>query len=304
MRVWHDPSVFENAPVALFKSAGMEKHYASPEKQGESPPEAVIMPPRPSWAMLWPLAVYREIKRYGAHLRRSYPDFLAIEHLHEGVMYFREEGRMYLIEPGDTFLMHPRRNNEFLIPDDVFSRKTALFLSGPLLDDLLLRNGLGSVDVLSGVDAARFESMLNMFGELSNSRGRSAQNRISALSYEMLQDLAHREPEESIPPELEALLAHMEENASKQLTLRLLARRYGCSVAQLIRLFNRCLGQTPHHALMQMRMRLAMQLLAKRRFSVKVVAARAGYQHAKGFTAEFKRMYGITPKEWRIRFST
>jgi len=301
MRVWNDLSVFEDDSLVLFASEVESRQYCSPKKQREPHSEVVIMPPKPSWCMLWPDAFYRSILRHGAHFRREAPKFLAIEHLYEGVVYFRQDDKMYLCEPGDTFLMHPGKNNEFIIGPDALCRKSSLMLSGPLLNDILIRNGLGSFDVLSGVDAERFESMLDAIKEMSNSRVRGVQERLSALSYEMLQALAHRESELPIPPELESLLRYMEENTAKDLTLKLLAHRCGCSAPQLIRIFNRHLGMTPYRMLIQIRMRLAIRLLAEQRFSVKEVAARTGYRCARNFTTEFKNTYDITPKEWQRR---
>lgn len=102
--------------------------------------------------------------------------------------------------------------------------------------------------------------------------------------------------------ELRKLLDYMESHLEEKLSRELLARRCGCSVPALIRLFRTSLDSSPYRVLTRLRMQRAVRLLVERELSVKEIAARVGYDNALNFSTEFRKRYGVPPSAYRRRF--
>jgi len=84
---------------------------------------------------------------------------------------------------------------------------------------------------------------------------------------------------------------------SEALLLEDLSAVVGLTPFQLIGLFNRCLGLTPHLYLTQVRLMKARQHLMNG-LPIADVAARTGFYDQSALTRNFKRCYGITPLQF------
>lgn len=91
--------------------------------------------------------------------------------------------------------------------------------------------------------------------------------------------------------------AIMEDRHAEPLRLETVAAQVGLTQFQLIGLYNRVLGMTPHNYLTQSRLRRARQLLAIGRPIVDA-ATESGFYDQSALTRHFKRCYGITPLQF------
>ncbi|MEP3248230.1 MAG: AraC family transcriptional regulator [Sneathiella sp.] len=88
----------------------------------------------------------------------------------------------------------------------------------------------------------------------------------------------------------------MSDQYSVSLSLQDLAAVIGLTPFQLIRLFKRSVGMSPHAYLTQVRLGRACQFL-RRGLSIADVAVRCGFYDQSALTKHFKRSYGITPRQ-------
>jgi AraC family transcriptional regulator, alkane utilization regulator len=79
--------------------------------------------------------------------------------------------------------------------------------------------------------------------------------------------------------------------------LATLAKGAGMSRSRFVEHFKRLVGTSPHNYLVNYRIGVAQQLLA-RRLPVKTVAARVGYETTAAFCAKFKEVVGVSPGAW------
>ncbi|MGE0151631.1 MAG: helix-turn-helix domain-containing protein [Reyranellaceae bacterium] len=103
------------------------------------------------------------------------------------------------------------------------------------------------------------------------------------------------------PPDrtlLNRSIARMRQDHAQPLTLETLAAEAGLTQFQLIGLFNRGTGLSPHAYLTNLRLRAACRAL-KHGTPLAVVAAEAGFYDQSAMTRHFKRAYGITPLQYR-----
>jgi AraC-like DNA-binding protein len=104
----------------------------------------------------------------------------------------------------------------------------------------------------------------------------------------------------ALPPHDRVVLARaidlMRDRHAETLPLAALAREVGLTVFQLIGLFRRGTGLTPHAYLVQLRLQAACRLL-RRGTPLAEVAAATGFCDQSALTRQFKNNYGITPRQ-------
>ena len=89
----------------------------------------------------------------------------------------------------------------------------------------------------------------------------------------------------------------MKERYAEELTLEQLGAEVGLTSFQLIALFKRSTGLTPHAYLTQLRLKAAIGALG-RGATIAAAALDAGFYDQSALTRHFKRAYGITPLQW------
>lgn len=103
--------------------------------------------------------------------------------------------------------------------------------------------------------------------------------------------------------ELEALLAWLQGNLSRDLTLADIASRAGTSTRTLIRRFRDQTGTTPLQWLHRARIRQAQHLLETTKHSVERIGSQVGFGSPTTFRDRFKRATGVSPQTYRRTFS-
>ncbi len=96
----------------------------------------------------------------------------------------------------------------------------------------------------------------------------------------------------------------LDEHACEALTLAQLASRIHLSERQFKRRFTAAVQQAPLAYIQELRMERARQALAGTRAQVEQIARTCGYDDVRFFRRLFRRSTGLTPQEYRQKFST
>lgn len=99
-------------------------------------------------------------------------------------------------------------------------------------------------------------------------------------------------------PQLAASLRGIHTQPAHPWTLEMLARVAGMSRSSFAERFARVVGATPLHYLLQWRLAVAKNLLARENAAVADTALAVGYESASGFSTAFSRETGRSPKEF------
>ncbi len=91
----------------------------------------------------------------------------------------------------------------------------------------------------------------------------------------------------------------IEENYQRDLSLSKVAGAVHLSIWYLCHLFKAETGETPARYLKMVRMRRARALLENSLLSIKEVMNKVGMADQSHFAKDFKRVYGLTPSEFR-----
>jgi transcriptional regulator GlxA family with amidase domain len=100
-------------------------------------------------------------------------------------------------------------------------------------------------------------------------------------------------------PILESAIALMENNVEEPLSMVELARSLNISDRQLQRIFQRCLGVTPVHYYLTLRLRRAQALLAQTNLSATHIAVACGFRSTSHFSHSYRDMFGTAPLRYR-----
>ncbi|MER7686896.1 helix-turn-helix domain-containing protein [Streptomyces sp. NPDC097610] len=116
------------------------------------------------------------------------------------------------------------------------------------------------------------------------------------------QFIIHDQPPVPAGTTMEPLLAWLEENAERELTLEDIAAHAGMSTRTLNRRFRDQTGTTPLQWLHRARVRRAQYLLETTTYPVERIATQAGFGSPTAFRERFKRVVGTSPYAYRRTF--
>jgi transcriptional regulator GlxA family with amidase domain len=102
--------------------------------------------------------------------------------------------------------------------------------------------------------------------------------------------------------ELDDVLAWIEQEAHRDLTLRDIAKRAAMSIRTLNRRFQAETGQTPMQWLTGVRVRHAQQLLERTVHGVEKIGRDVGFSSPANFREQFRRLTGVPPQSYRNTF--
>ena len=131
--------------------------------------------------------------------------------------------------------------------------------------------------------------------------------RALSILYKILSNIEKERAEDSelpiykkLKPALEMLNSSF---VSADLSIADLASHIGVSDTYFRRIFEKCIGQKPLDYLNKLRIDYAKELLQSGFYNIESVAAMCGFRDPKYFSTVFKRVRGISPSEYKKKFS-
>ncbi len=152
----------------------------------------------------------------------------------------------------------------------------------------------------------RFDQLMEVGLSLPLTAGTQAHALIDALGLAVLQaylftDTRQERRTTDEPDALRLALAWLGQEGTESVDLPRLAAAAGVSSAQLVKLFKRHLGTTPLRYVWETRTRRGALLLRETGLTVGEVAFRCGFQTPFHFSRWVKKLYGVSPKDFRSR---
>lgn len=207
--------------------------------------------------------------------------------------------------PGVLFVSNPAELQSTRMGRSRRWRYRSFYLSGPALSDVSRYVGMSHEPCfVHGAiqDSDLCAAMLALHGLLAGGQDRfgEVESLTSTFGRLFMRHAANREPAEagSAPRhQLDRVLELMNQQFRDRLELADLAEVAGLTIFQLIGLFRRLTGLTPHAFLVQLRLNAAREQL-KRGASLAEAAIDNGFYDQSALTKHFKRAYGITPGQF------
>ncbi len=102
-------------------------------------------------------------------------------------------------------------------------------------------------------------------------------------------------------PQIRRALHLMHSNYQQEWTLDELAREAGLSRTSLAVKFKQTVGTTPLQYLLTIRIQKALHLLSDTKDKLEAISQQVGYKDAFSFSKAFKKLTGVSPKEFRLQ---
>jgi AraC family transcriptional regulator len=104
---------------------------------------------------------------------------------------------------------------------------------------------------------------------------------------------------------LNRVIEYIEANLNREIALAALAETAGYSRSHFLRMFRTATGHTPHHYVLQLRLKRAQELMRLRPMSLIEIASHCGFSSHAHMSRAFRHSLGVTPSQYRRNcFST
>ncbi|OGV59412.1 MAG: hypothetical protein A2X45_22320 [Lentisphaerae bacterium GWF2_50_93] len=107
----------------------------------------------------------------------------------------------------------------------------------------------------------------------------------------------------SVIERISPALNHIAGNYKSRLKIRSIAKLCGVSIETLRRLFRKAVGRSPESYVQHMRIQIAASLLENTTGPIGEISARTGYQTVSCFNRQFRKLMGMSPRQWRMKNS-
>lgn len=261
---------------------------------------------------------------------RNMTDFVVPWHWHEelelgyierGVSIIRTIDQEYMVHQGDGFFINtnvvdtklnanPGKTaleinhifHPIFIGGHFGSRITAKYLNP------ILQNQQISVHIIRR-GSKEADAVLNQLVLLKEMNGRPDQeilirNALSTTWLLLLEEIdKHFEkpqfPDTEKQNRIKSMLAYIHRNYGDKITLEEIAAAANISEREANRIFQKTIKQTPFEYLMNCRLNRAKELLAGSDLSITEISYRCGFHDSAYMGKQFRKAYGLTPKEYR-----
>lgn len=247
---------------------------------------------------LFPFCFEDEIRKTSAWFEAQQINYVMLVAMEEGENIFRIHDKSYRIGPGKILFIPEFSPIHF--SNHGYFHRYVLELRGGHSCSICNSLQLKKPEVFHfGSDNSFLEAMKNLGKELDT----DDPERFTALMaecYRLLTVLAlHRIDKAPGPTLLPQILRTLETDLARRISIADLCAESGLNKATLTRMVKRATGMTPIQYRAKWRIERALPLLAIPQITIKEIAYQLGYCNQFYFAEEFKRLFGITPTEYR-----
>ena len=237
----------------------------------------------------------------GTDRKNLYQPYWSFQLITNGLLEVTLEGKgVYHLKKGDFFITRPGHSYKFkTIGNDILAKRYIMVSHGVLVTLLCEQGLLADQTVLQGTDPLYVSEVFDSIRDLALSGGEDMQKKLSGMTYDFLLHLLPEEKQVELPGGLSRIIEDIHANIADHFTLKSMAQKYGIGDRTLNRLFIKYMNCPPIQYVIRTRMMYAKQLLRSEGLGIENIARVCGYKSFAFFSKEFRRMYGLTPEEYR-----
>lgn len=208
----------------------------------------------------------------------------------------------FSLTAGTVCLMHPRIRYQILVSRKENLKKEFIGISNNVVSSgIMTLAGIAGRTFFPPAAAEPFGMYFQTAKEMILENTPETHSLLSGLSYRFLERLALSEKASAGQNPLNRILHGDFFEPNRKHTVESLSRTFGTSKRTLNRLFQKHFQCSPIEFLIRRRMEYAKQLLAINTLFVQDVARECGYSSPALFVQEFRRRFGMTPRQYRLQ---
>ncbi len=222
-----------------------------------------------------------------------------LHYILEGSGKYYVNGKCHVLHKGQAFLIVPNVSTYYVadketpweycwVGFDGYEAKTLLANCG-FSDNLILKEDKNDVF------GSRIPEMIRLFSQREVNDYEATGLLYLAFSA-LIQSLPRTGTEENTT---EKAAQYIQNNHTYPITVTDIAKHVGVSRSYLYKLFVKRFSLSPQEYIMNCRLNNAAVLLQKRQYNITEVAFSCGFQNASAFSKQFKKHFGVSPKEYK-----
>lgn len=238
---------------------------------------------------------------YGPAVR----DHFLIHYVLDGCGNFYVDGKTYRLQKHQGFLICPDVVTYYEADKENPWTYTWVGFHGVKAEQYLKYAGLDRYNPIFTYDKSDF--IAQCFDQMVNARRlkRGNEIRLQGLLYLFLSELIENadislpDNERQIDLYIKRALQYIEMNYSRDINISDLASYIGLNRSYFSALFKQHLHMPPQEFLVRFRMNKACELMANPALSISDIARSVGYEDPLGFSKMFKKIIGLSPRQYR-----
>lgn len=255
----------------------------------------------PIYAVYWCESVRNDLN-WCRHC--NYP-YASLELIIKGRVEYISEGSKFEAAAGDLFIFTYGHDSWYIQKEP--THKIFLIIDGTMFKLLMNELGFSSGTLIHLKQPAETENQFRRIFDEMEQHSEAGRCRASGLLWTLLLDLSQQLRNSgivnNIPIEIQSRKASLKKRNMKYWKNNEIASIFGVSTRSLYNIFRKYWDDSPHQWQRRQQLDRAEQLLATTGKSVTEIAAECGFRNSKYFITLFKKIYGITPGQWRSRQS-
>lgn len=237
-------------------------------------------------------------------------DYYLIHHVIAGKGHFTTQGREVQLGAGDSFIIEPEQLVSYISDEVEPWMYRWIAFTGPQASELIASTGITAGQTIVHTGTRRqvpviFRRIQRAFDEKKAGSHLKANGYLHLLLAEFSEALAPASSINDVPhTESERIVAqaihYLSTQYAEPITIEMMAETLGYNRAYLSRLFKQHTKATPVTFLLKLRIDKARLLLRERvELTVEQIASSVGFHDPLYFSKQFRRMYGVSPTEYR-----
>ena len=233
--------------------------------------------------------------------RKRSTDFF-VEYVCAGNVILNQDGKDYLIQPGEVYLLRRGVSHHYATGPAGLVLKRFVQIAGSGLDYYLRALELWDQDHIHPQNPRAFVRLLKqvttLLAKSPSELDPQLDIQLSCLMYQILLELS-MSIQPSIPPIIEKALAFMHANLHRSLSRQEICEHVGLSMPHFNRIFSNYMHCAPITYFLNQKFNWAAQLFKTTSLPVKEICYKIGLEDPLYFSAQFKKHFGVSPKQYR-----
>jgi AraC-like DNA-binding protein len=237
-------------------------------------------------------------------------DYYLLHYIQSGCGTYTCQGTTYQLGPGDSFLIEPGKLISYIADEVDPWHYRWLAFEGKQAASLLASIGISSQHPIVHTGGKRhiaviYHQVQAVFQTRGAHAGLKAVGYLHLLLAEYAQALMPKQQSDlhltdSGEQIAQQALHYLSTQYAEPITIALMAEAFGYNRAYLSTLFKKHTGLTPVTFLLRLRIDKARLLLRERQeLTIEQIASSVGFQDPLYFSKQFKRLYGMSPTDYR-----
>lgn len=237
------------------------------------------------------------------YVHRSCSGIMALEYISKGSGTLQINGKTYC--PGENtavLLTKESCHTYFTDPDDRWEKRWIVF-DGELMSELINKYIPEEEYCFENCNLSHFFDDINRTAENYMNDYEQMTDNISVIIHRMFIYIKNRtkKGEYDLP---EQIRHYLDSNLENKITIDVLCTIFNYSKNYIIRVFKERYGITPYRYFLERKIDVAKLYLCNTKYTVNEIAQILKFADQHYFSTEFSRFEGISPKEYRKKFTS